>query len=524
LIVADLSAEQFSKLTGELKKAKALEILSRPRVTTIDGQKASVQIGSQVPLTRLEKTPHGEPQRRIDFKNVGEMIVICPHQNDKDSSRLTLDIAATHTEVDKKAELRTGDDTPRFITHQFKLEVDATVGKTLIVAEREPKRGSGRTNSILLAIGPQKIETPAPDPAPPAVTKANKGSSDSPSDLDRLRDENLVLRKQVDELRAKLVDLEVQIRWLRAAAAPGGEDKVSDEVFLRRVYLDLTGLIPTAEETKSFLNDKDAKKRDKLIDSLLGYAAKKETSSGRIKWKDAVARDPEAQPTTKKTVPKETQKDPDSIQMFKLAHSLAADIAQVLAKVLPQAEGLTVGVDERTNSLILRGSPDAMQKAKALLEALDREVDPKKADAKDSGTQEKGALLRELNEADLQAAQATLQAAKANYERFHILRKEEAVSDAELEQARHQLRRAELRLEAAKGVESAKLRELELQEAEARLRSAELALAHAEKLAAKGFLSEVEKDRVRADADSQRVIVENAKLRLKKALEEKPKE
>jgi len=104
------------------------------------------------------------------------------------------------------------------------------------------------------------------------------------------------------------------------------------------------------------------------------------------------------------------------------------------------------------------------------------------------------------------------------------LRQEEAVSDAELEQARHQLRRAELRLEAAKGVETAKLRELELQEAEARLRSAELALAHAEKLAAKGFLSEVEKDRVRADADTQRVIVEKARLRLKKALEEKPKE
>ena len=34
LIVAELSAEQFSKLTTELKKANALEILSEPRVTT----------------------------------------------------------------------------------------------------------------------------------------------------------------------------------------------------------------------------------------------------------------------------------------------------------------------------------------------------------------------------------------------------------------------------------------------------------------------------------------------------------
>ena len=47
------------------------------------------------------------------------------------------------------------------------------------------------------------------------------------------------------------------------------EEKVSDDEFLRRVYLDWTGGIPTVEETRSFLNDKDPRKRDKLIDRLL---------------------------------------------------------------------------------------------------------------------------------------------------------------------------------------------------------------------------------------------------------------
>src|SRR5215471_7431404 len=43
-----------------------------------------------------------------------------------------------------------------------------------------------------------------------------------------------------------------------------------DEEFIRRAYLDATGLLPTPDEVRSFLNDTDANKRDKLIDSLIG--------------------------------------------------------------------------------------------------------------------------------------------------------------------------------------------------------------------------------------------------------------
>ena len=43
----------------------------------------------------------------------------------------------------------------------------------------------------------------------------------------------------------------------------------SDEQFIRRVYLDITGTLPTPEQVKAFLADKDPNKRDKLIDALL---------------------------------------------------------------------------------------------------------------------------------------------------------------------------------------------------------------------------------------------------------------
>ncbi len=43
----------------------------------------------------------------------------------------------------------------------------------------------------------------------------------------------------------------------------------SDEVFVRRVYLDVIGTLPTADEVKAFLKDTDSEKRRKLIDALL---------------------------------------------------------------------------------------------------------------------------------------------------------------------------------------------------------------------------------------------------------------
>lgn len=44
----------------------------------------------------------------------------------------------------------------------------------------------------------------------------------------------------------------------------------SDETFLRRASLDIAGVLPSAEEYQKFIADKDPKKREKLVDELLG--------------------------------------------------------------------------------------------------------------------------------------------------------------------------------------------------------------------------------------------------------------
>src|SRR6059058_3502192 len=43
-----------------------------------------------------------------------------------------------------------------------------------------------------------------------------------------------------------------------------------DAEFVRRVYLDITGVIPPADKAAAFIDSKDPSKRSKLIDELLG--------------------------------------------------------------------------------------------------------------------------------------------------------------------------------------------------------------------------------------------------------------
>jgi hypothetical protein len=49
----------------------------------------------------------------------------------------------------------------------------------------------------------------------------------------------------------------------------GAKDGSSDPEFIRRAYLDVTGVLPTPEEVAKFVADKDPGKRQKLIDQLL---------------------------------------------------------------------------------------------------------------------------------------------------------------------------------------------------------------------------------------------------------------
>jgi hypothetical protein len=67
---------------------------------------------------------------------------------------------------------------------------------------------------------------------------------------------------------AAKIDQFVAARWKQALVKPAAA--ADDAVFLRRVYLDLTGRIPPLTEARDFLDDNSPDKRAQLVDRLLG--------------------------------------------------------------------------------------------------------------------------------------------------------------------------------------------------------------------------------------------------------------
>jgi len=69
------------------------------------------------------------------------------------------------------------------------------------------------------------------------------------------------------EAKNNFVDEHVFAKLLELRIEPS--DLATDAEFIRRASLDACGILPTADEVKAFLADKDPKKREKLVDSLL---------------------------------------------------------------------------------------------------------------------------------------------------------------------------------------------------------------------------------------------------------------
>ncbi len=64
-----------------------------------------------------------------------------------------------------------------------------------------------------------------------------------------------------------LVDKFTKQKWEQLGLVPS--DLCSDEQFIRRLSIDLTGSLPTPSQVAAFVNDKDTAKRDKLVDTLI---------------------------------------------------------------------------------------------------------------------------------------------------------------------------------------------------------------------------------------------------------------
>jgi hypothetical protein len=82
-------------------------------------------------------------------------------------------------------------------------------------------------------------------------------------------------------------------------------DVASDTTFLRRLYIDATGQLPTAAEVREFLADKDPKKREKMIDKLLAHPL--HAAVWATKLSDVTGNNTQALEQPQQTQPKRSQ-------------------------------------------------------------------------------------------------------------------------------------------------------------------------------------------------------------------------
>jgi Protein of unknown function (DUF1553)/Protein of unknown function (DUF1549)/Bacterial Ig-like domain (group 2) len=86
----------------------------------------------------------------------------------------------------------------------------------------------------------------------------------------------------IDFQPRNLIDTALQAEWQALRLAPSA--KCDDATFLRRVYLDTTGTLPTSAQVKAFLGDNRSDRRDRAIEELLSSDAFVDYWS--YKWSD----------------------------------------------------------------------------------------------------------------------------------------------------------------------------------------------------------------------------------------------
>jgi hypothetical protein len=128
------------------------------------------------------------------------------------------------------------------------MSLAVVIGEPLTVSAQEAKEKRKNKKKALPAPAPAAKPTEAKIPPKPLAPLGPVGPKDS-------------------RLVAKMIDDGIAKKLAEAKVAPS--PVCSDEEFIRRVYLDLTGVIPTSDNARSFLESKDPEKRAKLIDELL---------------------------------------------------------------------------------------------------------------------------------------------------------------------------------------------------------------------------------------------------------------
>jgi beta-lactamase regulating signal transducer with metallopeptidase domain/type II secretory pathway component GspD/PulD (secretin) len=260
LIVSDIQPTEAATLLTELKKHDALRIVSQPKVITLDGREAQVQIGGEAPILRVEETVNGEAERRVEYREFGTHLMVRPKLTGEKGELVTLHLVAVQSNLVPPAksaeEGAVPRDVPGLVSHKFKLTEEVKVGGALLVAESPADKKQLRDavkHQMLLIVTPQRVVREVVDiTADPAAGEAvNAATAAEPEEgtaaaalLKRERDSR---QKETADLQKKIDQLSAELATLRALTEPKPRRFELKYYDAQKMADDLTALISGSE-------------------------------------------------------------------------------------------------------------------------------------------------------------------------------------------------------------------------------------------------------------------------------------
>jgi beta-lactamase regulating signal transducer with metallopeptidase domain len=394
VLVAMVSTQDGEELVVELQKHGLLEILSRPKVLTVVGQEAHIEIGQQAPVAVIDETVNGERKKRIEGKTIGTQLHLLPRLSSA-NAQLTLQLDVRLESSKLKPNKEEGA-VLGIRSRLMKLSLDIQPGQVLVLAERPVREAEAEEAAGLLLA----VVRPAIVAADPAAAEAagRKGALDAAVTQATRHNSQESWERKLREAHASMDRLQAQISAARQA--------------LRQIE----GVDPKVLES----DDDQA-----LADALERHG--------------------------RKELAEEIRRDLERVKVHELG-LFTEESRRSYQNLARQNEEL------RQQMELLRQELQQMRASRngTPVTALPPAAPRPKAEARSAGDAAAAAELR-LLELDLQEAEANHRLASAEFEQTNTLFKKGVVSDGELRTYKVKLElssiaveRARLKLEAAK--------------------------------------------------------------------------
>ena len=154
------------------------------------------------------------------------------------------------------------------IARRIMLGVLVAAGAAFLAGEIAPTEAAGQPAAKAKAKNKVRAKNKNKNNAVQAVADEPAAKPEAkPEDKPADKPVRVVARPMNPKAIARMIDQAIDKKLAEAKVTPSG--RCSDAEFLRRAYLDLTGVIPPADKAAAFLDSTDPDKRAKLIDELL---------------------------------------------------------------------------------------------------------------------------------------------------------------------------------------------------------------------------------------------------------------